>query len=156
MIHFDGWGERFDYVASLSDTDLHPAGYCDAIGHKLEKPKDYASDFYWARYMNEITEPLVCLFIFHSHRAGDLMECNDRFPPVCSQHHAMKWCAHVRKLHWPCRMAFGIQSMITCFAKLTVGVLGTAMFVGDREEIARPAIVAFLAVTGTLVTSASI
>ena len=38
LIHFDGWGNEYDYWAELDSTDLHPVGYCEMIGHHLQRP----------------------------------------------------------------------------------------------------------------------
>ena len=59
LIHFDGWGERFDYLASIDDPDLHPAGFCLTTGHKLEVPKGYEKPFAWATYLDEIGQAAV-------------------------------------------------------------------------------------------------
>ena len=62
LIHFDGWGERFDYVAAVDDPDLHPAGFCLVTGHKLEVPKGYDKTFEWGRYLAEVGQAAVWLF----------------------------------------------------------------------------------------------
>ncbi len=38
-IYFDGWSNNFDYVASTSDPDLHPLGYCEHTGIGLQTPQ---------------------------------------------------------------------------------------------------------------------
>ena len=37
-IHFDGWGEDYDYWCSPESPDLHPVGWCDSMGVKLQPP----------------------------------------------------------------------------------------------------------------------
>ena len=53
LVHFDGWSNKFDYVAALDDPDLHPAGYSALLTTKLEAPKDYGKEFRWGTYLNE-------------------------------------------------------------------------------------------------------
>eukprot|EP00047_Mylnosiga_fluctuans_P000811 m.202671 g.202671 ORF g.202671 m.202671 type:complete len:4234 (-) comp10109_c2_seq9:387-13088(-) len=63
-IHFDGWSESFDYVAGLDDDDLHPVGYCQSIGYKLQAPRGYVGNFTWPKYLKEIGQspvPMVLL-----------------------------------------------------------------------------------------------
>ncbi|EDQ87112.1 uncharacterized protein MONBRDRAFT_33522 [Monosiga brevicollis MX1] len=43
-VSFDGWGERYDYIASLDNEDLHPIGFCQLTQHKLEKPRGFDGD----------------------------------------------------------------------------------------------------------------
>lgn len=38
LIHFDGWGETFDYFAAITNEDLHPVGYCEHAKLKLQAP----------------------------------------------------------------------------------------------------------------------
>ena len=57
LIHFDGWGELYDYAAHLSDADLHPAGYCAMVKHKLEAPKNVPhATFRWQTYLETINQ----------------------------------------------------------------------------------------------------
>ncbi len=37
-IHFDGWSNKFDYEADMTDTNLHPVGYCEWKQHTLAPP----------------------------------------------------------------------------------------------------------------------
>jgi len=37
-IHFDGWEEEYDQWLDASSPDVYPVGYCELVGHKLEKP----------------------------------------------------------------------------------------------------------------------
>jgi hypothetical protein len=53
-VHFDNWSESFDYVCRIDDDDLHPVGFCQSVGHKLEAPRGYAGDFKWPKYLKEI------------------------------------------------------------------------------------------------------
>ena len=38
LIHFDGWGENYDYWCKKSTTDIHPVGWCRDHSHPLQKP----------------------------------------------------------------------------------------------------------------------
>ena len=49
LIHFDGWGENYDYWCEPDSTDIHPMGWCKERRQKLEKPKgvvDYNTSSY--------------------------------------------------------------------------------------------------------------
>ena len=53
-IRFDGWSATFDYTCSIADEDLHPVGYCESIGHKLQAPKDFLDGvFSWPEYLQK-------------------------------------------------------------------------------------------------------
>ena len=39
LIHFDGWSDMYDYWCKCTSTDIHPIGYCQRAGRKLEPPK---------------------------------------------------------------------------------------------------------------------
>ena len=41
LIHFDGWGNNYDYWCDVDSTDIHPVGWCKSkdLGQKLQKPK---------------------------------------------------------------------------------------------------------------------
>ena len=38
LIHFDGWSNTYDYWCEPSTTDIHPVGWCQKHGRKLQKP----------------------------------------------------------------------------------------------------------------------
>ncbi|XP_041377256.1 uncharacterized protein LOC121389672 [Gigantopelta aegis] len=67
LIHFDGWTDRYDYMADPTTADIHPLGYMAFIGHKykqynpkIQAPKDYGKPkFDWAEYLKDIQEPPV-------------------------------------------------------------------------------------------------
>jgi hypothetical protein len=58
-IHFDEWSDSFDYEATLDNDDLHPVGYCQSIGHKLQSPRGYNGPFCWPKYLKEIGQAPV-------------------------------------------------------------------------------------------------
>ncbi|XP_062395375.1 lethal(3)malignant brain tumor-like protein 3 isoform X2 [Sardina pilchardus] len=35
-VHFDGWGDEFDYLVDADSSDLHPVGWCQKTGHPLQ------------------------------------------------------------------------------------------------------------------------
>lgn len=39
LIHFDGWGNEYDYLCEVDSTDIHPVGWAARHGHVLQKPK---------------------------------------------------------------------------------------------------------------------
>ena len=38
LIHFDGWGDEYDYWCESDTTDIHPVGWCDRNGKVLLEP----------------------------------------------------------------------------------------------------------------------
>lgn len=38
LIHFDGWGNSYDYWCEPSTTDIHPMGWCKQTKRSLHKP----------------------------------------------------------------------------------------------------------------------
>lgn len=53
VITFDGWTATYDYEAVLTSDDLHPIGYCEKVGHKLESPKGFLGVFDWSAYLED-------------------------------------------------------------------------------------------------------
>lgn len=51
LVHFDGWSDRYNYWAEPSSSDLHPVGYCDVTGDKLQKPREHEGEFSWPIYL---------------------------------------------------------------------------------------------------------
>ena len=39
LIHFDGWGNNFDYRCDPKSPDLHPVGWCKRAGVSLQPPQ---------------------------------------------------------------------------------------------------------------------
>lgn len=37
-IHFDQWGNGYDYWCQLDSTDIHPVGWCEENGKELQAP----------------------------------------------------------------------------------------------------------------------
>ena len=38
LIHFDGWGDAYDYWCQSDTTDIHPVGWCEQNYKKLQQP----------------------------------------------------------------------------------------------------------------------
>ena len=53
LIHFDGWSNRWDYWTALPNKDVHPVGWCQRNGVKLQPPKNHVGVFVWHRYLAE-------------------------------------------------------------------------------------------------------
>ncbi|KAM4623124.1 lethal(3)malignant brain tumor-like protein 1 isoform 2-T5 [Discoglossus pictus] len=51
-LHFDGYSDCHDFWVNADCPDIHPAGWCERTGHKLQPPKGYKDeDFSWASYL---------------------------------------------------------------------------------------------------------
>ena len=37
-VHFDGWGDAYNYAAAAGDPDLRYVGWCAATGRELQPP----------------------------------------------------------------------------------------------------------------------
>ncbi|XP_039190290.1 lethal(3)malignant brain tumor-like protein 4 isoform X1 [Crotalus tigris] len=55
LVHFDNWGESYDYWCDASSPYIRPVGYCQETGSALTTPaayKDFKS-FSWEKYLEE-------------------------------------------------------------------------------------------------------
>ncbi|XP_078506625.1 lethal(3)malignant brain tumor-like protein 1 isoform X2 [Lissotriton helveticus] len=51
-LHFDGYSECHDFWVNADSPNIHPAGWCERTGHKLQPPKGYREeDFSWTNYL---------------------------------------------------------------------------------------------------------
>uniref|UniRef100_A0A803T408 Lethal(3)malignant brain tumor-like protein 1 n=1 Tax=Anolis carolinensis TaxID=28377 RepID=A0A803T408_ANOCA len=51
-LHFDGYSECHDFWLNANSPNIHPAGWFEKTGHKLQPPKGYKEDeFNWATYL---------------------------------------------------------------------------------------------------------
>ncbi|KAH0619075.1 hypothetical protein JD844_018711 [Phrynosoma platyrhinos] len=51
-LHFDGYSECHDFWLNANSPNIHPAGWFEKTGHKLQPPKGYKEDeFNWASYL---------------------------------------------------------------------------------------------------------
>ncbi|XP_075220539.1 lethal (3) malignant brain tumor isoform X1 [Lycorma delicatula] len=55
LIHFDSWGDVYDYWADPTSPYIHPVGWCKENGHELTPPNTYKnpSSFSWDSYLKE-------------------------------------------------------------------------------------------------------
>ncbi|XP_046679851.1 uncharacterized protein LOC124367224 isoform X4 [Homalodisca vitripennis] len=55
LIHFDSWGDVYDYWTDPSSPYIHPVGWCEENGHDLTPPNSYKnpSQFSWDVYLKE-------------------------------------------------------------------------------------------------------
>uniref|UniRef100_A0A8D2LAY5 Lethal(3)malignant brain tumor-like protein 1 n=1 Tax=Varanus komodoensis TaxID=61221 RepID=A0A8D2LAY5_VARKO len=51
-LHFDGYSECHDFWLNADSPNIHPAGWFEKTGHKLQPPKGYKEEeFNWANYL---------------------------------------------------------------------------------------------------------
>uniref|UniRef100_A0A8C3RCV2 Lethal(3)malignant brain tumor-like protein 1 n=4 Tax=Passeriformes TaxID=9126 RepID=A0A8C3RCV2_9PASS len=51
-LHFDGYSECHDFWLNADSPDIHPAGWFEETGHKLQPPKGYKEEeFSWTNYL---------------------------------------------------------------------------------------------------------
>ena len=63
LIHFDGWGNNFDYRCDPKSPDLHPVGWCKRAGVSLQPPQGTVGNFSWDSYLQSsgsIAAPESC------------------------------------------------------------------------------------------------
>ncbi|XP_054273821.1 lethal(3)malignant brain tumor-like protein 3 isoform X2 [Macrosteles quadrilineatus] len=55
LIHFDSWGDVYDYWTDPSSPYIHPVGWCEENGHDLTPPNTYKNPatFSWDQYLKE-------------------------------------------------------------------------------------------------------
>uniref|UniRef100_A0A8B9LPE5 L3MBTL histone methyl-lysine binding protein 3 n=1 Tax=Astyanax mexicanus TaxID=7994 RepID=A0A8B9LPE5_ASTMX len=64
-LHFDKYSECYDFWVNANSPDIHPIGWCEKTGHKLQPPKGIKSEaFSWCSYlkMNKIQAAPKALF----------------------------------------------------------------------------------------------
>jgi hypothetical protein len=63
LIHFDGWGETYDYRAPLDSSDLRPIGWMKRHGsqlpRQLQPPRGHAGAFDWDEYLRSLNAQAV-------------------------------------------------------------------------------------------------
>ncbi|KFV83554.1 Lethal(3)malignant brain tumor-like 1 [Struthio camelus australis] len=90
-LHFDGYSECHDFWLNADSPNIHPAGWFEETGHKLQPPKGYKEEeFSWTNYL-KITKaqaaPKHLFVIRNSHEAppgfevGMKLEAVDRMNP---------------------------------------------------------------------------
>ncbi|KAJ7304230.1 hypothetical protein JRQ81_011767 [Phrynocephalus forsythii] len=55
LVHFDNWGESYDYWCDASSPYIRPVGYCQETGTPLTTPAEYKDfkTFSWEKYLEE-------------------------------------------------------------------------------------------------------
>jgi len=54
LVHFDSWGDMYDYWADTSSPYIHPVGWCKLNNHHLTPPLGHkASTFSWEKYLSD-------------------------------------------------------------------------------------------------------
>uniref|UniRef100_A0A8C6J6X9 Lethal(3)malignant brain tumor-like protein 1 n=1 Tax=Melopsittacus undulatus TaxID=13146 RepID=A0A8C6J6X9_MELUD len=90
-LHFDGYSECHDFWLNADSPDIHPAGWFEETGHKLQPPKGYKEEeFSWTNYL-KITKaqaaPKHLFMVRNAHEAspgfevGMKLEAVDRMNP---------------------------------------------------------------------------
>nr|XP_055122333.1 lethal(3)malignant brain tumor-like protein 1 isoform X4 [Symphalangus syndactylus] len=94
-LHFDGYSECHDFWVNANSPDIHPAGWFEKTGHKLQPPKGYKEEeFSWSQYLRSTRAQAAPkhLFVSQSHsppplgfQVGMKLEAVDRMNPslVC-------------------------------------------------------------------------
>ncbi|EDL96599.1 similar to KIAA0681 protein (predicted) [Rattus norvegicus] len=94
-LHFDGYSECHDFWVNANSPDIHPAGWFEKTGHKLQPPKGYKEEeFSWSQYLRSTKAQAAPkhLFVSQSHspppvgfQVGMKLEAVDRMNPslVC-------------------------------------------------------------------------
>ncbi|XP_050006874.1 lethal(3)malignant brain tumor-like protein 1 isoform X5 [Alexandromys fortis] len=94
-LHFDGYSECHDFWVNANSPDIHPAGWFEKTGHKLQPPKGYkAEEFSWSQYLRSTRAQAAPKHLFVSQgqssppvgfQVGMKLEAVDRMNPslVC-------------------------------------------------------------------------
>ncbi|KAM9589878.1 lethal(3)malignant brain tumor-like protein 1 isoform 1-T1 [Trichechus inunguis] len=90
-LHFDGYSECHDFWINANSPDIHPAGWFEKTGHKLQPPKGYKEEeFSWSQYLRSTRGQAAPkhLFVSQSHsspplgfQVGMKLEAVDRMNP---------------------------------------------------------------------------
>ncbi|RZF37777.1 hypothetical protein LSTR_LSTR007139 [Laodelphax striatellus] len=88
LIHFDSWGDMYDYWVDPSSPYIHPVGWCADNGHELTPPNNYksAATFSWDAYLKETKSAAAPARAFKTRpptgfRSGMRLEAVDRRAP---------------------------------------------------------------------------
>uniref|UniRef100_A0A8C3VYJ4 Lethal(3)malignant brain tumor-like protein 1 n=1 Tax=Catagonus wagneri TaxID=51154 RepID=A0A8C3VYJ4_9CETA len=94
-LHFDGYSECHDFWINANSPDIHPAGWFEKTGHKLQPPKGYKEEeFSWSQYLHSTRAQAAPEHLFVSQsrnppplgfQVGMKLEAVDRMNPslVC-------------------------------------------------------------------------
>ena len=88
LIHFDGWGDLYDFWTDASSPYLHVVGWCQDMGRALSPPNDYPDieNFTWEDYLSITGSESIPSDLFKSRppisfMVGQKMEAVDRRIP---------------------------------------------------------------------------
>ncbi|GAB1287159.1 Lethal(3)malignant brain tumor-like protein 1 [Apodemus speciosus] len=89
LVHFDDWGDTYDYWCDPSSPYIHPVGWCQKRGKPLTPPQDYPDpdSFCWEKYLEETGTSAVPTWAFkvrppHSFLVNMKLEAVDRRNPA--------------------------------------------------------------------------
>ncbi|XP_052040146.1 lethal(3)malignant brain tumor-like protein 1 [Apodemus sylvaticus] len=89
LVHFDDWGDTYDYWCDASSPYIHPVGWCQKQGKPLTPPQDYPDpdSFCWEKYLEETGTSAVPTWAFkvrppHSFLVNMKLEAVDRRNPA--------------------------------------------------------------------------
>ncbi|XP_053571809.1 lethal(3)malignant brain tumor-like protein 1 [Bombina bombina] len=72
-LHFDGYSECHDFWVNADCPDIHPAGWCERTGHKLQPPKGYKEEeFIWTNYLRQTKAPVAPKHLFATPRTASM------------------------------------------------------------------------------------
>ncbi|KAM9296944.1 lethal(3)malignant brain tumor-like protein 1 [Gastrophryne carolinensis] len=70
-LHFDGYSDCHDFWLNADSPDVHPAGWCERTGHKLQPPKGYRDEeFSWTHYLRMTKAHVAQKHLFVSPKIG--------------------------------------------------------------------------------------
>ncbi|XP_051835059.1 lethal(3)malignant brain tumor-like protein 1 isoform X2 [Antechinus flavipes] len=90
-LHFDGYSECHDFWLNADSPNIHPAGWFEKTGHRLQPPKGYKEEeFSWSNYLRSTKAQAAPKHLFSSHsnssvptgfQVGMKLEAVDRMNP---------------------------------------------------------------------------
>ncbi|KAK9504696.1 hypothetical protein O3M35_010966 [Rhynocoris fuscipes] len=87
LVHFDSWGDVYDYWVDTSSPYIRPVGWCKENNHELTPPNGIkASEFSWPEYLEETKSEAAPSRAFHTRphidfRKGMKLEAVDKRAP---------------------------------------------------------------------------
>uniref|UniRef100_A0A674JRB9 Lethal(3)malignant brain tumor-like protein 1 n=1 Tax=Terrapene triunguis TaxID=2587831 RepID=A0A674JRB9_9SAUR len=85
-LHFDGYSECHDFWLNADSPNIHPAGWSEETGHKLQPPKGYKEEeFSWTNYLRIMKAQAAPRHLFNAvptgFQVGTKLEAVDRMNP---------------------------------------------------------------------------
>ncbi|XP_072355313.1 lethal(3)malignant brain tumor-like protein 3 [Scyliorhinus torazame] len=66
-LHFDKYPDCYDFWLNADSSDIHPVGWCEKTGHKLNPPKGYKEEeFNWPTYLRMFKAQAVPKSLFEN------------------------------------------------------------------------------------------